>query len=277
MIAEPLIGPVVAPRLHLMSFNIRRAMEGPPRPRRDRWSVRGPAVAEMLRTERPTVLGLQEVLPRSLEVVTEALGPDYRFVGRGRNRDGTGEGTPIVYDASRLELRDWRQRPLSARPEQAGSRSWGTLFPRILVSAEFSDRSDGLRFLIINTHLDHISSLARRRSAQCIAGLTRTRGLPTVVMGDLNAGARSGAVRTLVSRADLIDSWSAAEDRLTPAWGTHSGYRRPRLGGRRIDWLLVSNDIRVRAAAVNARTFRGITPSDHLPVQAVLDLHGRTS
>lgn len=274
MTAPSLIGPAFAPELHVMSFNIRRAMEGSLHPKRDRWSVRAPAVAEMLRSECPTILGLQEALPRAMTVVARAIGPTHRFVGRGRTREGTGEGAPLVYDAERLELRGWEQRALSARPDEPGSRSWGNLIPRILVRAEFADRSTGTRFLVINAHLDHLSSRSRRRSAEAISALVRERALPTIVMGDLNAGPRSGAVRTLLSHADLTDTWGVAEDRLTPLWSTLNGYRRPRLTGRRVDWMLVSRDVRVRAAAVNARVFDGIRPSDHLAVQALLRLDG---
>lgn len=276
MTVPALIGPVVAPELHAMSFNIRRAMEGFARPKQDRWSVRAPAVAEMLRSERPTILGLQEVLPGAMRVVTRALGPTHRFIGTGRGREGTGEGIPLVYDAERLELRGWEQQALSARPDERGSRSWGNLIPRILVTAEFADTSTGIRFLVVNTHLDHLSSRSRRRSAEAISALVRKRALPTIVMGDLNAGPRSRAVRTLLSRAELTDSWSAAEDRLTPLWSTLNGYRRPRLTGRRVDWMLVSRDVRVRAAGINAGVFDGIRPSDHLAVQALLRLHGKT-
>ncbi|MFJ2541818.1 endonuclease/exonuclease/phosphatase family protein [Microbacterium sp. NPDC087589] len=276
MTVPPLIGPAVEPELHMMSVNIRRPMEGALRPEQDRWSVRAPAVAELLRSERPTILGLQEVLPRAMKVVSQAIGPTHRFVGRGRGRDGTGEGSPLVYDAERLELRGWEQRALSARPDEPGSRSWGNLIPRILVTAEFSDRSTGVRFLVVNTHLDHLSSRSRRRSAEMIAALIRKRGLPAIAMGDLNAGPRSAAVRALLSHAQLADSWSAAEDRLTPLWSTLNGYRRPRLTGRRVDWMLVSRDVRVRAAAINPHAFGGVRPSDHLAVQALLRVEGKT-
>lgn len=277
MIVPSLIGPAVAPELHVMSFNIRRAMDGPLHPKRDRWSVRAPAVAKMLGSERPTILGVQEALPHAMTVVTRAIGPTHRFVGRGRARNGAGEGTPLVYDAERLELRGWEQRTLSARPHEPGSRSWGNILPRILVMAEFSDRSTGVRFLVVNAHLDHMSSRSRRRSAWAIAALIQERALPAIVMGDLNAGPRSDAVRTLLSRAELTDAWSAAERRLTPLWSTLNGYRSPRLTGRRVDWMLVSRGVRVHAAAINAHIFDGVRPSDHLAVQALLRMDGKTS
>lgn len=270
MIQRPLIGPVEPPDLHVMTFNIRRAMDGSLRRRRDRWSVRAPAVAGLLRSEHPTVVGLQEVRPRAVDVVRESLGPTHRLLGRGRRRDGTGEGNPLAYDDARLELHEWGQQALSDRPDAPGSRTWGNLLPRTLVWAEFSDRSTAARFLVVNTHLDHLSPRSRRRSAEAVVALVQRRSLPAVVMGDLNAGADAASVRALLAPGRLGDAWDRAESRLTPAWGTFPGYRAPRRGGLRIDRLLVSPGVQVRTAAINARTIDGVRPSDHLPVQGAL-------
>lgn len=272
MTDAPLLGPVDAPDLSVMSLNVRRAMEGPLRPRRDRWSTRAPAVSALLASERPTLVGLQEALPRVLPVVHDALGTDYRRVGQGRGAQGAGEGTPLVYDSARLELQESGQRALSPRPDRPGSVGWGNLIPRILVWAEFIDRASGVRFLAVNTHLDHLSARSRRRSADSIRDLVRERALPAVVMGDLNAGEGSGTVRALLGGDVLVDAWQIAERRATPLWGTYPGYRRPRRGGRRIDWITVTPDVRVRAMGLNARTFEGRRPSDHLAVQSILRL-----
>lgn len=272
MTDAPLLGPVDAPDLSVMSLNIRRAMEGVLRPRRDRWSTRAPAVSALLGTERPTLLGLQEALPRVLPVVHDALGPAYRRVGHGRGPGGSGEGTPLVYDSARLDLRASGQRALSPTPDQPGSLGWGNLIPRILVWAEFVDRATDEAFLVVNTHLDHLSARSRRLSVESIRNLIRDRALPAVVMGDLNAGEGSGAVRGLLSGGDLLDAWRIAERTATPAWGTYPGYGRPRRGARRIDWIAVTPDVRVRAIGLNPRKFEGRRPSDHLAVQSILRL-----
>ncbi|MBT2473438.1 endonuclease/exonuclease/phosphatase family protein [Microbacterium sp. ISL-103] len=273
---QPLLDAPAPADIHVISFNIRRAMDGPLHRPRDRWSVRAPVVASLLRSERPTILGLQEALPRAMDVVMNALGPTYRFIGRGRGRAGAGEGVPLVYDAERLRLHAWDQRSLSAHPHRAASRSWGNVIPRILVWAEFSVRSTNTRFLAVNTHLDHLSPGSRRHSAEAIAGVVASTGLPALVMGDLNAGPRSRAVRTLLTRGGLVDSWRSADRRLTPLWGSLSGYRRPRVAARRVDWILATPDVRVRAAAMNARSFEGVRPSDHLPAQALLRIDEET-
>ncbi|WP_336644281.1 endonuclease/exonuclease/phosphatase family protein [Microbacterium sp. USHLN186] len=271
---EALIGAAQAPDLHVMTFNVRRAVEGRLRPRADRWSTRAPAVRALLATEQPTLLGLQEVRPRVLPLLRDALGDGYRMLGRGRRGDGGGEGTPLFFDDRRLQLRDGGQRALSDRPQQAGSTGWGNVLPRILVWAEFADRDTGRRFLAVNTHFDHLSAGARWRSAAAVRDLVARRGLPAVVLGDLNAGADSAALARLTDdRAvgdPLTDAWQQAAARRSPAWGTYAGYRPPREGGRRLDWILVTPSVEVCTAATNARRYAGRWPSDHLPVQAVL-------
>lgn len=269
----PLVGAVDPPALHVMTLNLRRAMEGPLIARADRWSTRAPAVQALLRSERPALLGVQEALPRVMASIRSALGPAYLARGRGRGRRGTGEGTPLLYDGTRLRLIDGGQRALSDRPEEPGSRTWGNPIPRIAVWAEFVDRATGAPLLAVNTHLDPFSPGSRRRSAEAIAAFVRDRGLPAVVLGDLNADVRSASVRALLDGSTLGDAWTRAETRLTPAWGTYTRYRPPRVGARRIDAIAVTPGVAVDAVAADARTFGGVHPSDHLAVHAVLRLH----
>ncbi|MFJ4255268.1 endonuclease/exonuclease/phosphatase family protein [Microbacterium sp. NPDC090003] len=269
-----LIGPVAPPEVHVMTLNARRAMEGPLIARADRWSTREPAVHALLASERPTLLGLQEALPRVMPPIRRALGDGYRSLGRGRGRGGTGEGTPVLYDGTRLQLVDGGQRALSDRPDLPGSLGWGNVIPRIAVWAEFVDRSTGARLLVVNTHLDPFSRRSRQRSSEAIAAFIGERGVAAIVMGDLNADVRSTSVRALVAGDRLTDAWAAADAHLTPEWGTYTHYRRPRVRTRRIDAIAVTPDVRVRATGANARTFAGAHPSDHLAVQAVIRVDG---
>lgn len=265
-----LVGPIAPPALHVMTFNVRRAMDGPLLRRADRWSTRAPAVHALLASERPAVLGVQEALPRVMVPIRAALGDGYRSLGRGRGRGGTGEGTPLLYDGFRLRLVDGGQRALSDDPDAPGSLGWGNPLPRIAVWAEFVDRRTGTRMLVVNTHLDPFSPRSRRRSAESIRSFVADRGLPAIVMGDLNADAGSATVRALLADDLLTDAWTRAETHLTPEWGTYPNYRRPRLGARRIDAIATTRDVRVEAVGLNARTIAGVHPSDHLAVQAIV-------
>lgn len=264
-----LIGPAQPPDLHVMTYNIRRRMAHTPQHSHDLWARRRPHLQTLLQREMPTILGIQEGLPDQVEFVTQSLGPDYRRIGRGRNADGDGEQCTIFFDSRRLTLHDWTQRALSDSPQVAGSRSWGNMLPRIVVSADFTDVATGIRFSVFNAHFDHFSRSSRARSAKMLNDLVDATDAPAIVLGDMNAGVRSAPYRILTS-GPLRDAWTTAQDRLTPAWATYSGYRRPKQGGKRIDWLLVTGSVTVEAVGINAVRFGGAAASDHEPVQALL-------
>ncbi len=262
----PLLGSGGAPALDVMTLNVRRIVPHLVPRHPDRWSRRRGALTALLADERPAVLGLQEAQPGHLRVAREAL-DGYAVLGTGRSRRGGDEATPLLVDTERLEVEHWRQLALSTTPHRAGSRSWGSAWPRILVEAHVRDRATGVRWQVVNTHLDVLSPLARRRSASLIR--TLLQGGPAVVMGDANAGTRSAAYRTLVTRGPLRDAMLEAPHPLGARLGTRPGYRRPR-PGRRIDWLLVGGPVAVEAAGANPARPGGRWPSDHLPVQARL-------
>lgn len=267
-----LFGAAAAPDVHVMSFNVRRASAGPPARlsrRADRWSIRQPVLDAFLRLEQPTLLAVQEVMPLQTEAISKALGERYRWIGRGRDADGNGEAALFFYDSTRFRLDAWEQRALSATPGVPGSRSFGNLLPRVVVSAEVTDAATGARLTVHATHLDHLSRRSRVESARLIAGLTHADSRPSIVLGDANVGIPSDPFRAFTA-SGLRDSWSTAERRATPEWGTFSNYREPRRGARRIDWIMVSPGIEVRAAAINPFRMGGVAASDHEPVQAMV-------
>ncbi|WP_218221565.1 endonuclease/exonuclease/phosphatase family protein [Nesterenkonia sp. Act20] len=267
-----LIGPVAAPSLHVMSWNIRRRT-GRFHPRvADRWHRRAPGVRALLQAERPTLLGAQEVLEEQSRFLVESLGADYGVVGQGRGPRGGGEASPIFYDAGRLELLDCEQTALSDAPYRPGSTSWGNLIPRVLVSARFRDLQTSTVFLALNTHLDHLSARSRLRSAQVIRERVLHSGLPAVLTADFNADGASAPLAELLQDAALAETWAAAEHHDSHEWGTFANYRPPRRDRPRIDWILATPGIRVLRTAINAQRHGGAWASDHLPVHAVVTL-----
>lgn len=268
----PLIGPVAPPAVHVMTFNVRRPIGRLPGRSPDMWKTRKPALSALLAAERPTVLGTQEVVPGQSAVIRAALGRHYRTVGHGRGADGRGEGCPVYYDSSRLELIDWSQSALSDRPDEPGSTTWGNHVPRILVSATFRDRAGSARFRVINTHFDHISRRSRVRSATVVREMVSADDLPTIVTGDLNTGAGSEPMEELFANGSLLDAWTIAGERMTPEWGTFPNYREPRTERKRIDWIATTPGIDVLRIGMNDRRPGEVWPSDHLPVQAVVRL-----
>lgn len=264
-----LLGPVSPPDLQVMTYNVRRAVRAP-WPPADRWQRRQPRLQALLRAERPALLGAQEVLPRQAQAIGAALGPAYRRIGSGRRAGGLGEGCPVYYDSDRLELTSWTQTALSSRPGEPGSRTWGNLLPRVLVQADLRDRSTGARLRMLNTHFDPFSRASRVRSAEHVRLVVAASDVPVIVTGDLNDRAGSQALETLFDEDVLVDAWEHAHERVGSEWGTFGGYREPRAGTGRIDWVAVTPDIEVRRIGINTSRHLGGWASDHLPVQAVV-------
>jgi endonuclease/exonuclease/phosphatase family metal-dependent hydrolase len=273
----PLIGPATGRTLHVMSYNIRFHCSATRPGEPDHWPERAPRLARMLELEQPTLLGLQEALFHQLPVVERALPAGYGMIGCGRDGGSHGEHSPIFYDARRLDLLEWDQFWLSDTPALIGSATWGNTVPRIVTWARFRDRGTGAEPVLVNTHFDHDSEAARNRSAQALVELVQGfgRDVPTVVTGDFNAEAgSSGAYTTLVDSGVLEDTWTAAEERLTPEWGTFPDYGEAVCGEERIDWVLAGPEVHVRRAGINPARFDGGHPSDHAPVQALVRLDG---
>ena len=268
----PLIGPVGAPGLHVMSFNIRRRGTRMIPRSFDRWDHRRPLIQRLLRAEQPVILGVQEAMPDQAGFVRHSLGESYHSVGYGRNANKHGEGCPLFYDRDRVELLGWVQTALSGTPSVPGSTTWGNPTPRIIVGATFRDRSTGIKFRALNTHLDQYSRISRMRAADEILRLLAQSPLPTIVTGDFNTAEDSLPYYALTSAGLLVDSWVAAKNRVTEEWGTFPDYREPTLERKRIDWILATPSVSVLKVAINVTRYDGAWPSDHAPVQAVLQL-----
>jgi endonuclease/exonuclease/phosphatase family metal-dependent hydrolase len=269
----PLIGPAGGEKLHVMSFNIRFDKAGTRPGQPDHWPERAPLVEQLIRVEKPTILGVQEAEYTQLPAVEAGLGTNHRMLGFGRDGGSGGEYSAIFYDTRRLTALEWDQFWLSDAPDTAGSATWGNSVTRIVTWVRFADAASGVEFVAVNTHFDHESEHARQRSAAVLVELAgRFAGLPIVLTGDFNALAENSvAYSTLVSSGVFADTWLTAAKQLTPEWGTFPNYTAPVEGDKRIDWLLATpGDVVVHEAAISTWTKDGRWPSDHTPVHALL-------
>ena len=101
-------------------------------------------------------------------------------------------------------------------------------------------------------------------------------GCSAVVTGDFNSGEGSDPYRALFGESEsgsspVVDSYRVAHPEPGADEGTFSSFRAETSRGDRIDWIAVSRDWRVLAAAIDRTGRDGRTPSDHFPVTAILD------
>lgn len=261
--------PIPTTALSAMSFNIRygTAMDG-----ENAWPRRREGLFEVLRTESPDILCLQEALKFQVDEINAAL-PGYGVVFAGRD-DGLneGEGCAILFKMDRFQLDASRTFWLSDTPEVV-SNTWKAACLRICTWAHLTDRATKRGFYVFNTHLDHMSQPAREKGVRLVLDRIAARELqadPVILAGDFNDGERSETVR-LAAEA-LSDTFRALHPP-TPTdhhgVGTFNGFKN-KTDGERIDYLLVTRGVLIDQADI-VRTMVGERNiSDHFPVTASL-------
>ena len=252
--------------LRAFSYNVRYAN---PDDAHDVWEERRAGVAALLRFHAPAVLGLQEPLPAQFDYLADQL-PAYELVGQGR-ADGDGEHVPVGYRRDRFERLESNTFWLSDAPDDV-SVAWGASHPRVATWVRLAEREGDAEFVVCNTHFDHESARARRRSADLVRDrLAEVAGdAPRILLGDLNCTPGSEPHDRLTA-GDLRDAAAVARYQHGPA--TSLTDFQTLIHGRRIDHVLVGPRADVRAfATLTDRDDRGRYPSDHLPVAARLRL-----
>lgn len=257
--------------LTIMAFNLRFASDQPP----NSWPQRRPVVAEVIRQASPDFIGTQEGLAGQLsDIVTDC--PDYVAIGTGRDPDQSGETTTILYRRSRFAALEFGHYWLSDTPDAAGSRSWGSAFPRMATWVRLHDHEADADLHLVNTHLDHESAEARLKGAALICDRLAEvdHGLPVVVTGDFNADAGADPTYDVFLAAGFTDLREAAAERLGPDYGSFHDYGPPVPGGAHIDWILARGPIVASSFRLINTEVDGQRPSDHFPLVASLELTG---
>lgn len=247
-----------------MTYNLRYAERSGP----DAWAVRRPLVAELLRRTAPDIVGTQEGRFGQLRHVV-ADSERYEWIGTGRDGGGRGEFCAVLYDPAKLQPVDYNHFWLSETPDTVGSIApeWGNRLARMATWVRFR-LPDETELVWLNTHLDHKAEVARERGAALIAERLADVDGPVVVAGDFNDAPGSPAHRALLD-AGFADAWTAAG---RAEHGTYGGWRAPRPGGTRIDWVLTRGPVIVWDAGICDYHDGERWPSDHVPVTVTLEV-----
>ncbi|ADW18815.1 Endonuclease/exonuclease/phosphatase [Desulfobulbus propionicus DSM 2032] len=255
--------------IRVMSFNIRYGLadDGD-----NHWNRRKHFALDRIRAFGPDLLGLQECRDDGQAEFVRACLPEYHFWGVHRQGPGDTalEMAPLLFRRSAFTLLDSGCFWLSESPDDPGSMSWGSNYPRTVSWVRLACRGTGKTLLYANTHFDYEPS-AIDGDARCLRQwLDRhCREMPCIVTGDFNADKRSDAYRLLTDGGNLLD----ALRQVAPQGGNESTFHafgRPEEQAA-IDWILVSSHFRVTEARIDRSCHGHLFPSDHYPITAVLD------
>ncbi len=259
--------------LNIMTFNIRYDN---PDDGVNNWKFRKEKIIKAIRFQEIDVLGAQEVLSNQLKEMSGQL-QEYAAIGVGRE-DGKekGEYSPILFKKDRFKRIKSGYFWLSQTPEKP-SKGWDAACERIATWVQLKDKTTGKKFFVLNTHLDHIGTIARQESVKLIRSKTNelSEGLPQMILGDFNASPESIVVQGMLSPTNaivLLDSKKAASLVYGPNWSFHDFGRIPLTERPLIDYIFTSKNIKVLSYTILDESLNGFFLSDHTPVVVKVSL-----
>jgi endonuclease/exonuclease/phosphatase family metal-dependent hydrolase len=268
--------------IRVMSFNVRGSFRDAGK--KNAWRNRALLNVATIDCCAPDVIGLQEAQRGNLDAYRRRLPRYAQIRGPKYGNAPPHSFNTILFDPRRLEQLDSGGFWLSETPEKR-SKSWGTRVARCATWALFGVPGTGLSILHLNTHLDHVSALARREGSKLIARRAaeisaRTGVEPAIILtGDFNTRPGNAAYKNLID-ADFVDTYLAAgnqDDEDANTFHAFKGARHrnqhPAQGPLRLDWILLKEPLkrlRVKSHSIihDADEGSGLYPSDHYPIVA---------
>ena len=254
--------------IKVMTFNIRYANAFGA----NAWPKRRAGVVEVIREQKPDVIGTQEGLHHQLLYMDKELA-EYKWIGVGREGEKRGEFMAIFYRSDRLKPLEEKHFWLSDTPKVVGSASWGNTVKRMVTWVRFLDRKTHKEFYFWNTHFDHRSQPSREKSALLInkrVTALQTK-LPVILVGDFNAVAKANrAYDTLTTTGGFKDTFVSAKEKVNADWNTFNSFRKTEKGKRRIDWILTKGPAKTDRTEIVLFDETKQLPSDHQPVTAII-------
>ena len=262
------------PQIKVMTWNIRLDT---PEDGINQWQHRRDALCREIQIQSPDILGVQEALHNQMKDMHRRL-KGYKSAGVARD-DGkkAGEYSAIFYKKKQLKPIRCGTFWLSETPDKPGSRGWDAACNRVVTWTEFEHRKSGRHFLAMNTHFDHMGDTARVESAMLIINKAAELGgkLPVIVTGDFNVTDKNRAYRILTYSENeivLSDTRKRADAEVTGPDFSFIGFNPEIQPIETIDYIFATWNIKVISS--NIPEFNKNKPyfSDHLPVNAVLEL-----
>jgi endonuclease/exonuclease/phosphatase family metal-dependent hydrolase len=252
----------------MMTYNIRYATDSD---QLNSWENRKEAMIDLIHHYQPEIFGIQEGLHHQVEYLKENLS-NYAYIGAGRDDGKTlGEYSAIFFDTTIFSAEYTHTFWLSETPDQV-SRGWGANYNRICTYGIFTHKATGKKVLIMNTHFDHESELAREKSADLIIQQMELQTLqkyPAVLMGDLNATPETRPIAIIKNK--LKDAYVISQEKHDGPVGTFTGFDANKIIDDRIDYVFVKG-LKVKSIVhIDDRRPDHHFVSDHLPVFVELD------
>jgi len=267
--------------IHVLTCNIRVALD------EDEtngvgWSKRKEACLQVIKAQKPDIIGFQEVLKPQFLDLKEGFKDFQGLNFDGPEMDLYKEGyhgiakNPVFFSKKRFELIAAGGYWLSEAPLVAGSKSWETARARNMNWVRLYDRVAQKEFRFMTLHLDHVSNQAKLAQIKVVLDESAQYqpDFPQILVGDFNAAATSAIIQSVLS-AGWEDSYVAVNGNQNPGPTVHSflGENDPKKDIRKkIDFVFLKGPAKASASRIIKDTYKGIYPSDHYFLSADIEL-----
>lgn len=232
------------------------------------WFERAPRVIAQIAENEPDIICFQEVTHVHQGFLKNAL-KGYGYTIKYRGVGALSEATPIYYNLKKFELVSDGGFWLSPTPNKM-SKGWGAAMKRVCSYVVLRQKSDGKEFAVFNTHLDHVSELARVNGIKLVLDKIKELGdLPSMLLGDMNALYGSDTYNAAIESFD--DSREVAKT-TEENRNTFHNYGK-KSGDSAIDYcFLLKDKFDVDFYHVLAEKVNGEFASDHYALKIILKL-----
>lgn len=258
--------------IKVMSFNIRTdsSSDGT-----NGWSYRKSACVEMIKDQKPTIIGFQEAkFTLQWSYMKEQLKDDYVGFGVSRTtgkESGSGECMGIMYDKNVVEKLDGGTFWLSETPNEP-SKGWDSGYTRSSTWGLFKHKPTGKTFFYINTHLDNEGNTARIEGMKLIAKRFEPYKdeCPIFLTGDMNVDLSDKAMQAI--RDFMWNTRLYAPTELTDFKGTYNGFST-KTSNTIIDHIYCSKGMKVvEYHTITEKYGSAKFVSDHYPIYSIIKM-----
>ncbi len=233
------------------------------------WPNRKEEVKALIRYHEFDIFGVQEAFIGQINDLLEM--EEFAYTGHGRD-DGkeAGEHSAIFFKKSRFTLLDSGDFWLSETPGVPGKGWDATCCNRICSWAKFRDTETKRPFYFFSVHFDHQGVKARQESGKLMVQKIKeiAAGYPVICVGDFNSTPDTEQIITMQTL--LKDACQVSEMAPYGPVGTFNSFDFNAPMKNRIDYIFVSDNIRVLKYGVLTDSKSQRYPSDHQPVVAKL-------
>lgn len=229
------------------------------------WSFRKDFLTKTLLKHRPVLIASQEGRFKQLNDLKSLL-QSFDVIDQHRSWIGERMYPTVFIKQANFEYLSSGDYWLSETPDVAGSLSFGSAFPRLMTWAHLQLKNSEKKFLIIDTHLDHVKSSSRISQIRVLIKQVKKlwdKQSHLIIMGDFNDDPNSEVRLLLDKEFGLIDAWKKFN---STEESSHHAFMGEMQNGSRIDWILVDPRLTIVDCFMDKTVNNGTYPTDHFPI-----------